>query len=254
MANGCTSGHGVCGLPRRSPRSLAAVLTFMGTGAITAYAIRTQPYIQKLLTSPEYYDGVTHLSGPTTIAATTTALILAALAFGHNYLADDSSAASTGHQDTLGSKITAGMVGLTMGIGLGIGGMLDTDKLVNFLDFSNPNGWDITLMGVMGGAVMLNLFTFDWMSKHPSGALYPTTDSKGKQLKEILVMGLKGSNLNIDTRLLLGSAIFGIGWAIGGSCPGPTVVSAAAGSPLALVILPSMIAGFAIHDLITPSP
>ncbi len=35
-ANGCTSGHGVCGLGRRSPRSLVAVLTFMATGIITA--------------------------------------------------------------------------------------------------------------------------------------------------------------------------------------------------------------------------
>lgn len=35
MGNGCTSGHGVCGLGRRSPRSLASVLTFMGAGFVT---------------------------------------------------------------------------------------------------------------------------------------------------------------------------------------------------------------------------
>lgn len=40
MGNGCTSGHGVCGLPRRSGRSLAATLTFMATGALTATGIR----------------------------------------------------------------------------------------------------------------------------------------------------------------------------------------------------------------------
>ena len=37
VSNGCTSGHGVCGLARRSVRSLAATLTFMITGAVTVY-------------------------------------------------------------------------------------------------------------------------------------------------------------------------------------------------------------------------
>jgi uncharacterized membrane protein YedE/YeeE len=40
MANGCTSGHGVCGVARLSPRSLVAVATFMTTGAITAALVR----------------------------------------------------------------------------------------------------------------------------------------------------------------------------------------------------------------------
>lgn len=40
IGNGCTSGHGVCGLSRLSPRSLAAVLTFMATAALTVLAVR----------------------------------------------------------------------------------------------------------------------------------------------------------------------------------------------------------------------
>ncbi|MNM67486.1 hypothetical protein D3C81_790220 [compost metagenome] len=40
MGNGCTSGHGVCGLGRLSPRSLAAVLTFMVTAIVTTYLVR----------------------------------------------------------------------------------------------------------------------------------------------------------------------------------------------------------------------
>ncbi|HET7501456.1 MAG TPA: YeeE/YedE thiosulfate transporter family protein, partial [Kofleriaceae bacterium] len=39
LGNGCTSGHGVCGLSRRSARSLVAVITFMATGAITAMIV-----------------------------------------------------------------------------------------------------------------------------------------------------------------------------------------------------------------------
>jgi len=42
-AAGCTSGHGVCGLSRLSPRSLAATLTFMGAGVLTVAAVRHLP-------------------------------------------------------------------------------------------------------------------------------------------------------------------------------------------------------------------
>ena len=40
MGSGCTSGHGVCGIGRLSPRSLAATITFMATGIATVYLIR----------------------------------------------------------------------------------------------------------------------------------------------------------------------------------------------------------------------
>ena len=40
LGNGCTSGHGVCGLSRFSPRSLAATMTFMATGAIAVFVTR----------------------------------------------------------------------------------------------------------------------------------------------------------------------------------------------------------------------
>ena len=40
LANGCTSGHGVCGLARLSPRSLAATLTFMAAGFATVFVVR----------------------------------------------------------------------------------------------------------------------------------------------------------------------------------------------------------------------
>ncbi|MCY1040773.1 YeeE/YedE family protein [Corallococcus sp. bb12-1] len=40
LENGCTSGHGVCGLSRGAPRSLAATLTFMATGALTVFVAR----------------------------------------------------------------------------------------------------------------------------------------------------------------------------------------------------------------------
>src|SRR5262249_13371692 len=40
LGGGCTSGHGVCGIGRLSPRSLLATLTFMATGALTVFVVR----------------------------------------------------------------------------------------------------------------------------------------------------------------------------------------------------------------------
>jgi hypothetical protein len=40
MGNGCTSGHGVCGIGRLSVRSIAAVLTFMATAIVTTFVVR----------------------------------------------------------------------------------------------------------------------------------------------------------------------------------------------------------------------
>ncbi|MFO0658623.1 MAG: YeeE/YedE thiosulfate transporter family protein [Polyangiaceae bacterium] len=40
LGNGCTSGHGVCGISRFSPRSIVATLTFMGTAALTVFVVR----------------------------------------------------------------------------------------------------------------------------------------------------------------------------------------------------------------------
>jgi uncharacterized membrane protein YedE/YeeE len=40
LGNGCTSGHGVCGMARLSPRSIAATLTFMATAALTVFVMR----------------------------------------------------------------------------------------------------------------------------------------------------------------------------------------------------------------------
>jgi uncharacterized membrane protein YedE/YeeE len=40
LANGCTSGHGICGISRLSPRSITATAVFMGTGALAVFVIR----------------------------------------------------------------------------------------------------------------------------------------------------------------------------------------------------------------------
>lgn len=63
-------------------------------------------------------------------------------------------------------------------------------------------------------------------------------------------MGLDPSNLNIDSALILGSAIFGVGWGLTGLCPAPAIVSLGASRSTASVFVPFMLAGMALKDLV----
>ena len=99
------------------------------------------------------------------------------------------------------------LCGLVFGIGLSVSGMTDTAKVLGFLDvFGN---WVPDLAFVMGGAVCVTLLAF------------PLVLRRGKPLLSAS-FSLPVSKA-IDSRLLGGAAIFGIGWGIYGYCPGPAL-------------------------------
>jgi uncharacterized membrane protein YedE/YeeE len=52
----------------------------------------------------------------------------------------------------------------------------------------------------------------------------------------------------IDTRLLLGGALFGVGWGVAGFCPGPALVALGSGLPAAGIFVVAMLVGMVIHD------
>ena len=84
LGSGCTSGHGVCGLSRLSLRSLIAVLTFMTSGAITAYITREIPMVRELIIAPVISHDVLEPGSirrllPSAIAATATILSFSSL-------------------------------------------------------------------------------------------------------------------------------------------------------------------------------
>ncbi len=106
-------------------------------------------------------------------------------------------------------SIIALISGLLFGLGLSISQMVDRERVLGFLDVAGK--WDATLMFVLGGAVGVTLITFRFILKlkHPlfeQNFYLPTRQ-------------------NIDLKLILGAVIFGIGWGIGGYCPGPAVTS-----------------------------
>merc|ERR1712063_90017 len=115
-------------------------------------------------------------------------------------------------------------------VGLGLSGMLNPVKVKAFLSpLVLTGGWDPSLAFVMGGAVLLNVITFTAII------------SRGRTL-------FNGSleiprRNDITTHLLVGSALFGVGWGLSGVCPGPALLSLPTGSVSALLWLPAFFVG-----------
>ena len=99
--------------------------------------------------------------------------------------------------------------GLLFGFGLVLGGMTNPQKIVGFLDVSGV--WDPSLALLMGGALAV------------TATLFPLIIKRDKPL---LDTGLHlPARRDIDVPLVIGSALFGMGWGIAGYCPGPALAS-----------------------------
>jgi uncharacterized membrane protein YedE/YeeE len=131
-------------------------------------------------------------------------------------------------------RLSALVVGLIFGLGLMLAGMTDPGKVIGFLDLAG--NWDPSLAFVMGGAIAVGLGAFALARRRTvaflGGAMHLPTAR------------------DIDKRLLSGSLLFGIGWGLGGFCPGPALVSFATGNAKAIVFVVAMLAGMALVDLI----
>lgn len=117
------------------------------------------------------------------------------------------------------------VAGGLFGIGLAVSGMTDSARVIGFLDISGA--WDPALLFVMAGAAgvygvgMLILRRF----KNQSMKLPPASSSP------------------IDRRLVIGATIFGVGWGLGGFCPGPALANLGALRLEALAFIPAMTIG-----------
>ena len=131
------------------------------------------------------------------------------------------------------SRISEFLVGLLFGLGLLLSGMTDPAKVIGFLDLSGS--WDPSLAFVMGGAIAVGFFAFAVAKKR-------TLSFFGAAIR----LPTSGQ---IDRRLVVGALVFGAGWGLAGFCPGPALVSMAAGQPKALVFVLAMFAGMAVFEL-----
>lgn len=118
-------------------------------------------------------------------------------------------------------------IGLLFGIGLVVSGMSDPAKVLNFLDLAGT--WDPSLAFVMGGAVIVAFLGFRYVLR---------------QEKPLLASDFQlPIRSAIDGRLVAGAAIFGLGWGLGGFCPGPALTSLGLAETGTLIFVPAMFAG-----------
>ena len=130
------------------------------------------------------------------------------------------------------STLVAFISGVVFALGLGIGGMTQPAKVIGFLDFTG--NWDPSLAFVMLGAIGVHSL-FYRMLRNRSSSLFS------------LAISLP-SRTEIDSRLIGGSVIFGLGWGIAGYCPGPALTSLASGNSSAVIFSVAMIAGIFAFD------
>jgi uncharacterized membrane protein YedE/YeeE len=130
-------------------------------------------------------------------------------------------------------RITEFFVGLLFGLGLMLSGMTDPGKVLGFLDLAGL--WDPSLALVMGGAIAVGVFAFSLAKKR---SLSFFGDALRLPTQE-----------RITKRLVLGSLLFGAGWGLAGFCPGPALVSMAAGQSKAALFVVFMLIGMGIFEV-----
>lgn len=133
------------------------------------------------------------------------------------------------------SGLSGLFAGPLFGIGLMVSRMVDPEKVLGFLDLAGR--WDPSLAFVMAGAVMIGAVAYAIARRRSLSLLgapmaWPTAT-------------------RIDRPLVVGSAMFGVGWGLAGFCPGPALVSASSGQPKAWIFVLAMLAGMALHGFFT---
>lgn len=124
-------------------------------------------------------------------------------------------------------NVTSLITGLVFGLGLCLSGMYDPNKVLGFLDLFGA--WDPSLAFVMAGAIAVALPAFALARRGRldfTGAVIETPDRR-----------------EIDAPLVLGAVTFGVGWGLGGVCPGPGILDLGFLSGGAAIFVASMAVG-----------
>ncbi|KAH6918379.1 hypothetical protein BKA70DRAFT_1457013 [Coprinopsis sp. MPI-PUGE-AT-0042] len=238
LANGCTSGHMICGLSRFSIRSLAATLTFFATGALTAQVLQSDSF--PAATSLDWTLGP---SGAKYFAAQALPLVTSAALYAWGSATNASGALGCGPKqkrvDAPPNPILRALgflnASLHFALAVHLSNLTDASRVLAFLLLPFNHAFDPSLAFLAAGALPFAIVLY----RYARGTTAPKLGGKCS-----IPQGGQ-----IDLRLIAGSAIFGIGWGIAGICPGPAIVnlgrgvaSGANASQYALWLV-SMIAG-----------
>lgn len=124
--------------------------------------------------------------------------------------------------------------GVVFALGLGISGMTQPSKVIGFLDFAGA--WDASLALVMIGAIAVYFVAFRMSRTMRAPLLAPRFWIPQRS--------------DLDAQLILGAAIFGAGWGLGGFCPGPAITSLASGALPVVVFVVAMATGIYLHSML----
>jgi len=130
--------------------------------------------------------------------------------------------------------ITSGLFGLVFGLGLVLSHMADPARVAAFLDVTG--NWNPALAFVMAGAILVAAPAFALARRRPRALI-----GGAFQLPD---------RFHVTGRLVLGAAVFGLGWGLSGICPGPGIVLAGGLETPALVFVGAAIAGSLLSDLL----
>jgi hypothetical protein len=123
--------------------------------------------------------------------------------------------------------------GLTFGLGLIIAGMTNPAKVISFLDIAG--NWDPSLALVMGSAIPVSAIAFYIARKRETALL-------GQRIQ------LPDTH-RLDWRLILGSALFGVGWGLAGICPGPALTLLGYGLWQGVLFVTAMLIGMTVYEI-----
>jgi uncharacterized membrane protein YedE/YeeE len=129
--------------------------------------------------------------------------------------------------------------GLLFALGLGLSGMTHPARILGFLDVFGA--WDPTLIFTMIGAIGVHMPLLRFVRRRCGPLLAPRFELPTQK--------------DLDVRLIGGSALFGVGWALGGFCPGPAVVSVFGGRPDNFVFFVALLGGMVLRTFaVRPVP
>lgn len=129
-----------------------------------------------------------------------------------------------------GQRVVALAAGSLFAFGLALAGMTRPAKVLGFLDFFRA--WDPSLAFVMGGAIAVHAVAVALITRRTSPVL-----AAGFVLP---------TRRDLDIRLLVGAALFGVGWGLGGYCPGPGIAALVTGSGSVAAFVVAMLAALVV--------
>lgn len=122
------------------------------------------------------------------------------------------------------------LIGLVFGTGIALSGMMNPAKVTNFFDIAGS--WDPSLAFVMGGALIVTFIGYRLVLKRPA----PIVDTEFHL----------PSATAIDTKLIAGAAVFGVGWGIAGFCPGGAIPAIGTGRIEVIAFVAALTAGIVL--------